>query len=390
MIGRPIANTQIYILGADMELVPVGEPGELYIGGRGVTRGYLNQEELSAKQFLPDPFIKNPDSRIYKTGDLARYLPDGNIVLIGRLDHQIKIRGYRIEVGEIEAVLAAHLSVDQVVVMIREDEPGDRRLVAYVVPQSGKQPILAELRHHLMKKLPDYMIPTIFVMMEEMPLTLNRKIDRKSLPTPDRRRPELEQRYITPTTDLARALSKTWSEVLRIDRVGIQDNFFELGGNSLLAQRVVSELSQSKEIKISVVDLYQHLTIDNLVNNLQAGKKEESLQNGTPREVEKRRRNRFEDQAAVESVAIIGMAGRFPGADTIDALWENLCNGVESITFFTDDEIDPCVDESLRNDHNYIKARGIIYAYPVVAQNAALVHLPHPPGCPHVPLYNPI
>ncbi|MBW8003365.1 MAG: amino acid adenylation domain-containing protein [Planctomycetes bacterium] len=173
MIGRPIANTQIYILGADMELVPVGEPGELYIGGRGVTRGYLNQEELSAKQFLPDPFIKKPDSRIYKTGDLARYLPDGNIVLIGRLDHQIKIRGYRIEVGEIEAVLAAHLSVDQVVVMIREDEPGDRRLVAYVVPQSGKQPILAELRHHLMKKLPDYMIPTIFVMMAEMPLTLN-------------------------------------------------------------------------------------------------------------------------------------------------------------------------------------------------------------------------
>ncbi len=360
MIGRPIANTQVYILDNSMQPVLVGEPGELYIGGKGVTRGYLHQPELTTRQFLPDPFSKDPNARIYKTGDLARYLPDGNLVLIGRLDHQIKLRGYRIEVGEIESALGTYPAINQVVVMIREDEPGDRRLVAYLVPHKGKRLITTELRRYLMNRLPDYMIPSIFVILPKMPLTLNRKIDRKSLPPPDKKRPKLEQKYVAPSDELERDLSKIWCKVLKLDRVGIHDNFFELGGNSLLAQMVVAGLNQFQGIEISVVKLFQYLTISALVRYLNGEEKEQFISGEIQEKARPRRMDEIHDHNEVEGVAIIGMAGRFPGADSIDTLWKNLCNGVESITFFADEEIDLCVEESLRNDANYIKARGII------------------------------
>ncbi|WP_240950840.1 non-ribosomal peptide synthetase, partial [Collimonas pratensis] len=237
-IGRPIANTQIYILDRHFNPVPIGVTGELHIAGDGLARGYLRRPDLTAEKFVPNPFSEIPGARMYKSGDLARYLPNGNIVYLGRIDQQIKLRGFRIELGEIEAALMAQEMVRDVVVLAREELEGDKRLVAYVVAQEGMAIDGAVLRTSLSETLPDYMIPAHVITLDSLPLTPNGKLDRKALPAPDMMRGD--DGYMAPRTPTEEILAGMWSEILKLDRVGVHDNFFALGGHSLLATRLVS------------------------------------------------------------------------------------------------------------------------------------------------------
>ena len=232
-IGRPIANTQTYILDNHLQPVPVGVAGELHIGGVGLARGYLNQPALTAEKFIPNPFSNKPGTRLYKTGDLARYLPDGNIEFLGRLDHQVKVRGFRIELGEIEAVLNQHSAVQENVVLVQEGDSVDKNLVAYVVLHKGYSPTINDLRDFLKQRLPEYMTPRFFEFLDVLPLTPNGKVDRRALPAPGSNRPELKEKFVEPQTPTEDVLAAIWADVLGVDRIGICDNFFELGGHSL-------------------------------------------------------------------------------------------------------------------------------------------------------------
>jgi amino acid adenylation domain-containing protein len=263
-IGRPIANTQLYVLDDYLRPVPLGIAGELYIGGEGLARGYLNRPGLTADRFVSNPFSDKPGSRLYRTGDLARYLADGNIEFLGRVDDQVKIRGYRIELGEIEAVLGQRPSVRDAVVLAREDNPGDKRLVAYAVPAPGSAPSATELRSFLQQKLPEYMVPSAFMFLESLPLTPNGKLDRKALPAPDQTRPELDQTFAPPRTPFEEQLAGIWAEALKLDKVGIHDNFFDLGGHSLLAVKLIAKLKQDLEVELPLRFLFQCPTIAQL------------------------------------------------------------------------------------------------------------------------------
>jgi amino acid adenylation domain-containing protein len=256
-IGRPIANTQIYLLDAHQNLVPVGIPGELHVGGAGVARGYLNRSELTAERFIPNPFSDKPETCLYKTGDLARYLPDGALEFLGRLDNQVKIRGFRIELGEIEAVLSQHPAVREVVIVAREDVPGGKCLLAYLVPARKPAPAPSALRSFLKEKLPDYMIPSTFVILDTLPLTPNGKVNRLALPSPDQVSPVLERAFVAPRTPVQEALADIWSQVLGIKRLSIHDNFFELGGHSLLAVQLMSRIQQTFNRGIPLASLFQ-------------------------------------------------------------------------------------------------------------------------------------
>ena len=263
-IGRPIANTQIYLLDADMQPVPVGVTGELYIGGDGLARGYLNRREITAEKFIHNHFSDEPEPRMYKTGDLARYLPDGNIAFLGRIDNQVKIRGFRIELGEIEAVLGRHPAIRETVVSVREYQAGDKRLVAYVVQNEKATCSISELRGFLKQKLPDYMIPSTFVSLDSLPLTPSGKVDRKALPAPDSERPDFENAFVAPRTPIENVLAGIWCEILGLKEVGIHDNFFELGGHSLLATQVMSRLRKAFEVEIPLRTLFEKPTIAGL------------------------------------------------------------------------------------------------------------------------------
>src|SRR6267378_1323072 len=265
-IGRPIANTRIYILDAGMQPVPVGVTGEMYIGGAGVARGYLNRPELTAERFLVDPFSKEPGERIYKTGDLARYLTDGNIEFLGRNDFQIKIRGFRIELGEIEAKLTEHEGIREAVVVAREDSPGDKRLVGYYVASAeakGEGVDTAGLRHHLSERLPAYMVPAAFVRLDKLPLTPNGKLDRKALPAPEIDAFTVPE-YEAPLGEVEKSLAKIWKGLLKVDRVGRHDNFFELGGHSLLAVQVLSRVRETLKVRLSLRDFFAYPSVDQL------------------------------------------------------------------------------------------------------------------------------
>ncbi|MGH1397091.1 MAG: non-ribosomal peptide synthetase [Trichormus sp.] len=266
--GKPIQNAQYYILDAYLNPCPIGVTGELYIGGECLASGYLNQPELTAQKFIPDPFSHHPQARLYKTGDLARYFSDGNIEFLGRIDHQVKIRGFRIELGEIETVLTQHDSVQETVVIPREDEPGNKRLVAYVVLNGDSAPTMNELRRFLQEKLPEYMIPSAFVAIAKIPLTPNGKVDRRALPIPDQR-PELEKAFVAPGNAVEIQLAQIWSEVLSIQSIGIKDNFFDLGGNSLLAVRLFTQIEQKFGQKLPLATLLQSPTIEQLATILQ-------------------------------------------------------------------------------------------------------------------------
>ena len=267
-IGRPIANTRCFLLDAEMQVVPVGVPGELYIGGVGLARGYLNRPDVTAERFIPNPFSDQPGTRLYRTGDLARYLPDGNIEFLGRIDHQVKIRGFRIELGEIEAVLLEHPQVQGAIVIDREDVPGDKRLVAYVVLNVEQTPTLSKLRRFLKEKLPDYMVPSAFVELSALPMTPNGKVERRALLPPDQARSTFSGDFVAPRSIVEHLLTQIWEELLNIQSIGIQDNFFELGGNSLLAVRMMHQIEQVCGHKLSLSTLYKEATVEHLVRVL--------------------------------------------------------------------------------------------------------------------------
>ena len=343
-IGYPIRDTRLYVLDEHMLRLPIGMLGELYIGGEGLARGYLKQPELTAARFGPDPFVAG--ARVYRTGDLVRMQDDGRIDYVGRADTQVKIRGFRIELGEIEVALGALASVRSSAVLARQDATGEKRLVAYVVAE-GAPPSVMALREQLATRLPDYMIPATFVFLAALPVTKNGKLDARALPEPQMTRPELAEPYVAPRTPNEKLLAEVWARGLGIDRVGIRDNFFDLGGSSLLAVRLSATLRRDHAFDLPVLRLFEHPTVAELA----------SFDEAAPA---KRSRARPSRGTASGGVAIIGMAGRFPGADDVEALWKNLCDGVESIRYFTDAELDPEVPDELRRDPRYIRARGVI------------------------------
>ena len=262
-IGRPVGNSQIYLLNSRLQPVPIGVPGEVYIGGVQLARNYLHRAELTAEKFIPHP-CGEPAARLYKTGDLARYQPDGNLEFLGRNDDQLKIRGFRIEPGEIEATLRQHPSTREAVVLTRQDQHGNLRLVAYLACHADAPPSISELRQFLKQRLPEYMLPAAFVSLEAMPLTANGKIDHRALPIPDESRPELQHAYIAPRSPQEEILVKIWSEVLGIEQVGVHDNFFELGGHSLLATQVVSRVRAAFSIDLPLRSLFESPTVADL------------------------------------------------------------------------------------------------------------------------------
>jgi amino acid adenylation domain-containing protein len=269
-IGRPIANSRIYILDGSLEPVPVGVTGEIFIGGAGVARGYLNRSQLTAEMFIADLFRGGQGGKLYRTGDRGRYLPDGNIEFIGRMDNQVKIRGYRIELGEIEAILTKHPTVKDCVVVASEREAhSGRNLVGYIVPREHSVLSGSELRKYLKEKLPEYMIPSSFVVLEALPLIPNGKVDRNTLPLPDGTRPPLTGEFASPRTEIEELIAQTWREVLKIENVGIYDNFFELGGHSLLATQIVARLQEAFNKDVPLRVLFDAPTIAELAQELE-------------------------------------------------------------------------------------------------------------------------
>ncbi|AVZ31266.1 non-ribosomal peptide synthetase [Nodularia spumigena] len=262
-IGQAIAHTQIYILDHYLQPVPIGVPGELHIAGVGLARGYLNQPDLTAQKFIPNPFSNDTNSRLYKTGDLGRYLPDGNIEFLGRIDNQVKIRGFRIELEEIETTIVQHPQIQQAIAIVREDIPGTKRLVAYIVPHQQHSLNSNEIWEYLKHKLPEYMIPAIFVFLDSLPLTPNGKIDRKSLPIPST--VHQSDNFTAPRNPIETALVEIWQQVLRVEKIGIHDNFFALGGDSIISIQIIDQ-SHQQGIQITSKQLFQYQTIAQLAN----------------------------------------------------------------------------------------------------------------------------
>jgi amino acid adenylation domain-containing protein len=310
-IGQPIANTQIYILDTHLQPVPIAVSGELHIGGVGLARGYLNQPELTAQKFILNPFSNQPGARLYKTGDKARYLNDGNIEFLGRIDNQVKLRGFRIELSEIEAVLSQHPAIEQAVAIVREDSLGNNGLVAYIVPDQENQVeqtpfdqrlftsydskennrsnnLTQEIKNYLKQILPEYMVPSAIVMLSSLPLTPNGKIDRKALPVKDFEQ-ALSATYVAPETELEQTFSKVWQQVLHREKVGIHDNFFDLGGHSLLIVQVHSQLQQLLDKKVLMVELFQYPTISSLANYLTQSQPENTAFEQSHKQVNKQK-----------------------------------------------------------------------------------------------------
>ncbi|PYF76881.1 polyketide synthase [Pedobacter nutrimenti] len=341
-IGKALPNVSVYILDQDLKPVSNTETGELYIGGPQVARGYLNLPDLSEKHFLASPF-KNGE-RLYKTGDLGKWLPDGNVEFSGRIDDQVKIRGYRIELAEIENVLREAPGVNQCAVIARTYDEQDKQLYAYVVTDNTytKNGAL----NYLHTKLPDYMVPPFLYELDHIPLTGNGKTDKDALPRMDASE-LLSSLYNPPKTALEKELTTIWKDLLQVKRTGIDDNFFELGGNSLLAQKLVLLLKNTDHY-LPVAKLYQYPTIAGIAAFLDGGTKHQF--------VKRNKSNHLQDN----DIAIIGMAGKFPGANTINQFWENLKNGKDDVHFFSDQELDPSVPDLVKIDPNYVKARGVI------------------------------
>ncbi|MCI0338092.1 MAG: amino acid adenylation domain-containing protein [Acidobacteria bacterium] len=262
-IGKASANNLLYILNKNCEPVPIGATGELYVGGNGLSCGYLNRADLTAERFIPNPFSDEPGARLYRTGDLARYLPDGNIEFLGRSDYQVKVRGLRIELGEIEAVLHQHPAIREAVVLALEDAPGNKRLVVYLVSHQETVPTISELRSFLERKLPAYMVPVAYVWMEALPLTSNGKLDRSALPAPEQSRSELATTFVAPRTRKEQTLAAIWGQVLGLEQVGVDDSFFELGGDSMRIIHIVARARQAG-LAITPAQVFQHPTIAGL------------------------------------------------------------------------------------------------------------------------------
>ncbi len=279
-IGFPIWNTRMYVLDAYLEPVPVGVPGELYVAGAGLARGYLNRPSLTGQRFVADPYALVPGSRMYRTGDLARWRSDGALEFLGRADHQVKIRGFRIEPGEIEAVLVAHPAVHEAVITAPDDQHGQKRLIAHVVGDPGQPPTTSELRDYLKTKLPEYMVPAAFVLLEALPLTANGKVDRKALPVPDTVGSQSSENFVAPRTQTEWELARIWSQLLGVDRIGIHDNFFDLGGHSLLANQLISRMNDTFPVKLPLRRIFETPTLAGLAQDIQrdaSGRVRESI-----------------------------------------------------------------------------------------------------------------
>jgi amino acid adenylation domain-containing protein len=349
-IGRPIANTQIRILDTDGCDVAPGTIGEICIGGAGLARGYHNRPELTAERFVPDG--AGP-ARLYRTGDRGRWRSDGRLECFGRIDHQVKVRGFRIELGEIETVIAGDAAVAQAVVHVW-GEGTAARLVAYLVPQPGASVDIALVRERVADALPAYMHPTAYSVLDRLPLTANGKIDRKALPAPDGSGTERE--FIAPRDAMESLIASIWRDVLGIEQIGARESFFDLGGHSLLVVQVQSRLTAALGRSIPVVELFQYPTVEALARHL----------GGAPAIAAERRRSAEQRHAGRagrtdDAVAIIAMAGRFPGASTIEAFWKNLRQGVESVRRFTAEElIEAGIPAQLARDPNYIPVRGVL------------------------------
>ena len=347
-IGKPVAGAAVFLLNERLEPVPDGEAAEIFAGGIQVARGYLNQPELTAKHFIDSPFQQS--ERLYRTGDLGRLLPDGNMEFLGRIDDQVKIRGYRIELGEVENVLRSVPGVRQCAV-VALDEGAAKKLVAYVVPD-GKLDSAA-VKASLSSRLPEYMVPQFIVELDRIPLTANGKTDKKALPVPDASA-LLDNVFVAPQLDAEKKLAALWEELLGVFQAGTSDNFFELGGNSLLAQKLVSRLKEM-QLHLPVTKVYQYPTIAGMAAFLD-GRKADTVIRKTKRAGSKS----GADRRGSSDIAVIGMACRLPGANTVEAYWENIKNGAESIHFFSDEELDISIPDAVRNSPDYVKARGII------------------------------
>jgi amino acid adenylation domain-containing protein len=357
-IGRPIANTSLYVLDANLELVPTGAAGELFIGGDGLAQGYWELPALTAEKFVPDHLGGKPGARLYRTGDLARWRPDGILEFFGRLDNQVKVRGFRIELGEVEAALASCAGVLQAVVVAWKDDSGDQRLVGYIVPADPQRaPDTAQLRNSLLERLPEPFVPSLFVPLESLPLTPNGKIDRKALPKPESRRQSQAVEYVAPRSEVERLIVETWKQTLGVEKAGLNDNFFDLGGHSLLLAQVQSRLSKSG-YEVSMLDLLRHPTISALATRL--GQE----QTDSPAVVQGARRGadrRSSTSTTQREIAIIGMAGRFPKAGNIEEFWQRLSRGDECISFFTDEELaESGIAPGVLSDPDYVKAGGVL------------------------------
>ncbi len=357
-LGPPIANTQFYVVDENLQPVEAGQRGELLIGGDGLARGYLKRAELTAEKFVPDTFRAVEGARLYRTGDEVRYRTDGSLEFLGRLDHQVKLNGFRIELGEIESAMGNIDGVCQAVVAVREDVPGEKRLVGYYTGQPDLNSLV--LSRKLKTTLPEYMVPSAYVWMKEFPRTPNAKLDRKALPAPARTRPPRACEYVTPQTALERRLAALWCELLHLDQIGIDDSFFDVGGNSLAAVHMASEYHSRFGRELPLVKVFQYPTIAQLCRFLDSEETDSSFVADAEQRAERVRRGHSGNKVTQEEVAIIGMVGRFPGADNLDQLWRNLCGEVESISFFGPEELGPGLDENLRTDPDYIRARGLI------------------------------
>ncbi|HLX07553.1 MAG TPA: amino acid adenylation domain-containing protein, partial [Thermoanaerobaculia bacterium] len=385
-LGRPIAGARLYLLDGGLRELPVGALGEICIAGRCLARGYLGRPDLTAAAFLPDPFARGETAaggRLYRTGDLGRLHADGTFQFLGRADHQVKIRGFRIELGEIEAVLSRHPRLQQAVVVDR-DEPatGGRRLVAYVVPHAGTPDGEVDpprLRGYLEGKLPAYMVPAAFVVLDALPLTANGKVDRQALPAPPANPLAAGAGAgVAPRSQLERTIAGIWRELLQVEQIGIHDNFFDLGGHSLLLARVRARLQEALERPVPILDLFRHPTVEALARHLgqpatpgaawaeavrrRAAHRQAALGIGPPPGAESRASGEPRQQGVDGGVAVIGLAGRFPGADGVAQFWDNLCGGVESIQRLSPAAVAAvgAVDPGLAQASGYVPADGVL------------------------------
>lgn len=353
-IGKPIPNTQIYILDKSLKPVPIGVRGEIYIGGIGIAREYLNKPDLTAERFIANPFSGDSSARLYKTGDLARYLENGNIEYLGRIDFQVKIRGHRIETGEIESVINQHPQVDNSVVTVDEDKFGNKQLVAYIIPQKGAVIDQIKIITFLKSKLPTYMLPSVVIPIEQFPMTHNGKIDLQSLPKSFHQpRLAIQNESWESASQLEREMFSIWEEVLNHSQFGIDDNFFDIGGNSLLMLEAFNQLPDRIRDNIEFVDQFEHPTIRSLSVFLQQNLIKNNHQDNSYPEAKKVNHK--------TEIAVIGMSGRFPGAPSVDELWQNLINGVESISHFSEEELlFSGMDHDLIQQPSFVKSKGVM------------------------------
>jgi acyl transferase domain-containing protein/acyl carrier protein len=379
-IGKPLPNVTLYIYGQWSNLQPIGVPGELCIGGEGVARGYMNRPGLTNDKFkiindklkikkgkgalranfdtCTEKTLTTNTNKIYKTGDLARWLEDGNIEFLGRMDFQVKIRGFRVELGEIQGQLLNHNQIKEAVVAVKQDRHNERYLCGYYV--SERELPAEELRAHLSRQLPDYIIPAFFVRLEQLPLTRSGKVDGTALPEPTRDQLQLETAFLAPQNHLEKRIAGVWKKILKINKIGVNDNFFDIGGNSLSIIRLSSRLKEVFQQEIPVVTLFNYPTV-----RAQAGYFGKIADDSSLRKGVGAGGNIMETAAPVRisrgEIAIVGMAGRFPGAANVDEFWNSLKKGVEAISFFSDEELEAWgVDAELIGNPNYVKAKGVL------------------------------